>query len=531
MIARLLPTLLVIASLAAPLNAGAASSTHWVAPGGSDASAGTEAAPWQTLQHAVDQVDPGDTIVVRPGTYAGMRIERSGAPGAWITLAAEPGAIVDRPGPDNRHDSNIELETWSAPGTVSYWVIEGLEVANAPNWGIDVRGSEDSHSHHITIRGNHVHHNGVASTKTGIFFAFTDDVVVVGNDSHHNGEHGIYLSNSGDRFRVNRNHLHDNQRCGLHMNGDLSLGGDGTISNGRIVGNLIARNGAEGCAGINLDGVTNAFIAENVIVENHATGIAVFRQDGAVCSRNVTIVNNTIVQAADGRWGVVMGGPGCRDVTLLNNVILTRHQWRGAIEMPTEGMPGLVSNHNIFTGRFTTDDGSSVKTLTEWRAATGQDMSSSTASITAVFLPGTYRHKPDGPAQDAGTTTASRRDHDRVKRPTNGAWDVGAFETPKCRGHLATIVGTSGNDDIAGTAGVDVVVALAGADDVHLGDGNDIACGGRGSDHIFGDPGDDEIHGQRGRDVIDGGTGFDVANGGRGDDSCIAAEQMHSCEL
>jgi hypothetical protein len=528
---RLLSALLVAVALIPPVTAEAASSTYWVDPGGTDGGPGSQAQPWRTLQHAVDRVDPGDTIIVRGGTYAGMRIERPGAPGAWITLSAEPGAIVDRPGPDNRHDSNVELETWDGPGTVSYWVIEGLEVKDAPNWGIDVRGSEDSHSHHITIRSNHVHHNGVASTKTGIFFAFTDDVVVVANDSHHNGEHGIYLSNSGDRFRVNRNHLHDNERCGLHMNGDLSLGGDGTISNGRVVGNLIEGNGAEGCAGINLDGVTKVFIAENVIVENHATGIAVFREDGAVCSRDVTIVNNTIVQAADGRWGLVMGGPGCRDVTLLNNVILTRHAWRGAIEMPTDGMPGLVSDHNIFTGRFTTDGGSSVKDLGAWRSATGQDAASSTASIAATFLPGSYRHRADGPAQDAGTPTTSTRDHERVTRPMNGAWDVGAFETPTCRGRLATIIGTNGNDVIEGTAGADVVASLRGNDAVDLGNGDDVACGGRGRDQLFGGGGDDRLYGQQGRDLIDGGIGHDVADGGRGDDTCVATEVAKLCEL
>ena len=529
--ARLVAAFVAAVALITPVTAQAAATTYWVDPGGLDGGPGSEAAPWGTLQHAVDQADPGDTIVVNPGAYPGMRIERSGAPGAWITLTAEPGTVViDEPGPDNRHDSNIEVETWSGAGTVSYWIIEGIEVSGAPNWGIDVRGSADSHSHHITIRRNDVHHNGVASTKTGIFFAFTDDVVVADNTSHHNGEHGIYLSNSGDRFRVNRNHLYQNERCGLHMNGDLSQGGDGIISSGRIVSNLIEDNGAEGCAGINLDGVTKVHISDNVVVENHATGIAVFRGDGAVCSRNVTIVNNTIVQAADGRWGVVMGGPGCRNVTLLNNVILTRHAWRGVIEMPSAGMPGLVSDHNVVTGRFTTDGGDTVLDLAAWQAATGQDGASVAAAIPAVLVAGSYRHRGDGPAQDTGVAVNSRRDHDLVPRPRGEAWDVGAFETPLCDGRLATIVGTNGDDAITATDGDDVVVGLMGRDEIALLGGDDVACGGRGGDHLIGGSGDDHLEGNRGNDLIEGNGDTDTARGGPGTDVCLTCEDSRSCE-
>ena len=195
----------------------------------------------------------------------------------------------------------------------------------------------------------------MSSAKTGIFFGFADDVTVVANNSHHNGEHGIYLSNSGDGFTVKDNYLHDNRRCGLHMNGDLSQGGDGVISDGVIEANWIERNGAEGCAGINMDGVTDALVRNNVIVENHATGIAIFQQDGGVCSRRIEVVNNTIVQASDGRWGITVGDGGCRDLTLLNNVILTRHAWRGSIELPSTTVPGLVSDYNVVADRFSID--------------------------------------------------------------------------------------------------------------------------------------------------------------------------------
>ena len=57
-------------------------STFYVAPAGNDKAAGTSAAPWKTLQHAVDAIHPGDIINVESGTYVGCRIGNSGTASA-----------------------------------------------------------------------------------------------------------------------------------------------------------------------------------------------------------------------------------------------------------------------------------------------------------------------------------------------------------------------------------------------------------------------------------------------------------------
>ncbi|NND04552.1 MAG: DUF1565 domain-containing protein [Acidimicrobiia bacterium] len=511
--------------------------TWFVDEQGSDAGAGTISDPWRTIQHAVDTAQPGDTIRVRPGTYAGARIEKSGTAGNRIKLLGSS-AVINRPGPNNKHDSNLEIETWDGDGTVAYWTISGFEVTGAPNWGIDVRGNSSNHSHHITIQHTDVHHNGVTSIKTGIFFAFTDHVTVRENDSHHNGEHGVYLSNSGDHFTIKNNHLRSNARCGLHMNGDLSQGGDGLISHGDVVGNRINDNGAEGCAGINMDGVTDTTIRNNVIVENHASGIAVFRQDGAQCSRRNQILNNTVVQAAGGRWALVIGGAGCVDNTVRNNVLLTRHAFRGSIEMPTADVPGLVSNNNIVADRFTFDDGSSIVDLAGWRAATGQDADSFVATVESLFMAGTYRHIPGGVAEDVGAAVPNARGFDAVKRPAGQGFDIGAYETPYCHGERATRIGTRNADTIRATHGADVVAALDGPDIVMALRGNDVVCGGNGSDFLDGHRGRDTIHGGPGldllrgfqaNDTLRGGEGIDEARGGSGVDDC-SAETVVGCE-
>ena len=68
-------------------------------------------------------------------------------------------------------------------------------------------------------------------------------------------EHGIYVGNSGDRPIVRGNIAWGNQVCGIHMNGDVSQGGDGIISGALVENNVIFDNGRKGGSGINCDGV------------------------------------------------------------------------------------------------------------------------------------------------------------------------------------------------------------------------------------------------------------------------------------
>src|SRR5690606_22517983 len=62
--------------------------TYYVATNGNNGNSGSAAAPWLTLQYAVDQIAPGDTILVQSGTYVGMRIEQSGTANNWMKVAA-----------------------------------------------------------------------------------------------------------------------------------------------------------------------------------------------------------------------------------------------------------------------------------------------------------------------------------------------------------------------------------------------------------------------------------------------------------
>jgi hypothetical protein len=107
----------------------------------------------------------------------------------------------------------------------------------------------------------------------------------------------------------------------------------------------------------------------------------------------------------------------------------------------------------------------------------------------------------------------------------------------RCRGAIATLVGTAGDDRLVGTPHDDVIVARGGDDlvlalggddkvcdngghdHVVLGSGDDEAGGGDGSDHIEGGSGDDWLAGRNGNDRINGGRGADRLIGELGNDT------------
>jgi Ca2+-binding RTX toxin-like protein len=84
----------------------------------------------------------------------------------------------------------------------------------------------------------------------------------------------------------------------------------------------------------------------------------------------------------------------------------------------------------------------------------------------------------------------------------------------ECLGRKATILGTSGSDDIYGTNGSDVVVGGRGGDQIHGLGGDDFMCGEGGRDILTGGSGDDALSGDKGGDAIFGGSGDDFLNGG-----------------
>src|SRR5262249_16003865 len=151
-------------------------------------------------------------------------------------------------------------------------VIDGFNVSNMNRAGIRSVGVDgDDLASHVTIRNVTASNNGY----WGIFTGFVDDLLIENNKTSSSiNEHGIYVSNSGDRPIIRNNESFNNRANGIHMNGDGTLGGDGIISNALVSGNKIYNNGVGGGSGINMDGVQDSRIENNLLYDNHSSGIS-----------------------------------------------------------------------------------------------------------------------------------------------------------------------------------------------------------------------------------------------------------------
>jgi parallel beta-helix repeat protein len=402
----------------------ASSADYWVARRGMDRErGGGRTNPWASLQFAANHVKAGDTVHVLDGDYVGFDLRRGGDKQSPIRFIAE-GKAVRITQRNSRTPDGINIEG------AGHVVVDGFVVTKMPRAG--VRGSL---SPHLTIRRIRADHNG----SWGIFTAFCDDLELINNHlSSSIKEHGIYVSNSGDRPILRGNVAWDNRRCGIHMNGDLSQGGDGIISGAFVENNIIFGNGRGGGSGINADGVQDSTFQNNLLYDNHTSGISLYRICGARGSTSNLVVNNTIIMASDGRWAVNIQDASSSN-KVFNNILLHTNAARGSINISRDSMPGFLSDHNLVVDRFSVDDGSSTMDLSRWQALTSQDLHSRISLAGDLFVDGAssdYHLRDRSPAIDAADPAlAPRLDIEGKPRhggtnakPTLSRPDIGAYE-------------------------------------------------------------------------------------------------------
>ena len=117
----------------------------WVSPTGSDTNAGTQAAPFLTIQHAQGAITAGGTIWLMAGTYQYDRtvnLSLAGSANNVTRLWAVPGGA--RPVLDfSQQARNVSSNRgFTVPG--SYWHLKGFEVKNAGDNCINISGSNNT---------------------------------------------------------------------------------------------------------------------------------------------------------------------------------------------------------------------------------------------------------------------------------------------------------------------------------------------------------------------------------------------------
>ena len=255
------------------------------ATAGNDASPGTSARPFRTLQHAADLVNPGDGVVVKDGVYTGgstvVTISRSGTAANWIVFRAAHrwGAVVD--GQNNSSAAGISVRG-------NYVRVEGFEVRWMSRSGIDAYGGSDKTAvtHDVAIVENHIHDIGrICTDDTG-------------------GRVGVnaYASN----MVIEQNLIHDIGR--------LSPGEQGCALS---PGSITWQNHDHGV----YHGVGDSLIIRNNVFYNNTHGWAYHRYSGAGArASRVYILNNTFAFPNPNRAGQIVIAGATDGLVIANNI-------------------------------------------------------------------------------------------------------------------------------------------------------------------------------------------------------------------
>jgi parallel beta-helix repeat protein len=300
---------------------GGSGTTYYVAPTGSDANACTSASPCLTIDRAAGLTNPGDTVSVAAGTYAGFTISNSGTSAQPITYLANGTVTIG-----NATDANAGYGIFIS--NVSYVTVDGFQIQGTTRKGIAARNaSPTAPMFGLTIRNNKISNTqeeGMYVSEVNASLIENNTITDVGlagiltNGDNLTG-HGIYLANSGSKNTIIRGNTLKSSAPhpgnGIHMNGDLSVGGDGlitglTIENNRLLGGFVN--------GLSMDGVQDSDIRNNIIVGTSHDGIRAYMGDGAAGPTNLRIVNNTVsAPASDALKTSEEAGPS----TIFNNIL------------------------------------------------------------------------------------------------------------------------------------------------------------------------------------------------------------------
>ncbi|RCS23156.1 DUF1565 domain-containing protein [Phyllobacterium salinisoli] len=326
--------------------------TYYVATTGSNDNPGTARSPWRSIQHAVDHVQAGDTILVRGGIYnETVTVTASGsAADGFITLMEHPGenAIIDGSGLVKDRQGMRGLITLN---NVSYIRIKGFEIRNYKSAsefivvGVLVQGTGER----IEIRNNDIHAieannlpaNGNANALGIAVYGTTAtpirNVIIDGNELHalKTGlSESLTVSGNVEGWQITNNAVHDNNFIGIDAIGYFENGEDyDRARNGWIAGNVVsdlsvagnqAINFPAAAIGIYVDGGQNITIERNQ-VEAADGGIWLLSEHHGKNASNVTVRNNLI--RFNQNAGILVGGysatesGGAENIAIVNNTL------------------------------------------------------------------------------------------------------------------------------------------------------------------------------------------------------------------
>lgn len=241
----------------------------------SDSGPGSASQPFCTIEHAAHVALPGDTIVVRAGTYSGTSVNtaNSGSRSRPITFTAYRRVRV------------IGGKNAFALANKSNIVIHGFTITGTSSYGISVTGGANIVISHNDVSSSGLPELGLAAA--GIYLKDLSGGLVLDNTSHNNSSHGIDLTGSTTKVMVKGNRSYRNAYQYIRNATGIDVQAPGNT----ILDNFTYSNED---SGINVyPGATNTIVAQNVAYDNGDHGIDNFDAPGADITGNTVFYNCT----------------------------------------------------------------------------------------------------------------------------------------------------------------------------------------------------------------------------------------------
>jgi Right handed beta helix region len=298
--AALIASLLAVASVAAT-----GPTTLYVAPSGSDTNGCSQAAPCQTIGHAIAVAAPGSTLVVEGGTYHEQVFVTK-----RLTLTGQ-NATIDASGllgglPPLSGFGIIGMGVLIAGPGASGSIVQGFTVENAPAEGILAAMTAD-----VSILRNEVRNNDVGALTS--FDPVPFECLAQGEVPGDCGE-AIHLLSVSDSRAV-ANNVHDNV-------GGFLLTDEVGPTHGNLVANNISRDNKFDC-GITLPshngdavsdptkgGVYENTIIHNVSEGNGGAGVGMFAPFPGTASYDNHVIGNTLRNNGEAGVAIHAHAPG-----------------------------------------------------------------------------------------------------------------------------------------------------------------------------------------------------------------------------
>jgi nitrous oxidase accessory protein NosD len=261
----------------------ASAANYYVATNGNNNNQGSESQPWATISYAESRVKPGDTVYVRGGRYTEqVWIDVSGTASAPITFKNYGMEIPILDG-GSSYPWNAGIPT-NESGLMeiraSYIVIEGFEVRNSREHGINIDGRflAGGKVYGVVVRKNHVH----TCYGSGVFFMGTDGALAENNEVHNCANNNFVRftsrnpggywacgmgNNSSIRTTFRRNRVYGNHGEGLMLD---KRNADCLVEYNEIYGNraleLYLNCGRNATARYNLLYGSDDYLSNNIVI-------------------------------------------------------------------------------------------------------------------------------------------------------------------------------------------------------------------------------------------------------------------------